>query len=82
METMEMIKEKINSLAQSQEIVHINVSITHPRVRLKNVAVKVVGTYSNVFRIEEIGHIPPKYYSLQYTDVLIGQIKFTDLNES
>ncbi len=78
MDTLDLIKQKVEMLAQSGEIAYINVSISKPRIRLENVAIRVIGTYRNIFRIEAVDAPPPNCYSLQYTDVLIGQIKWVE----
>lgn len=76
--SIQQIKQQIETLAREGKTVSVRVSLTRPKIRLENVAVKVIGAYANIFRIEAVGCTPPKYYSLQYTDVLIGQIVFTE----
>lgn len=80
MTTTELIKAKIADLYKTNPNIHINVSMTHPRIQLENEEVVIKGVYSHIFRIEEYSSGSPKSYSLQYSDVLIKHIEIAELN--
>ena len=79
MTALEKIKNDIKRLYDANPDIHINISITHPRVCLKNDPVTIKGVYRHVFRIEETSGGVPKCHTLQYTDVLTKQIEITEL---
>ena len=82
MNSLDIIKSQIKNLYETNPRVHINISISHPRIHLKNDPVKITGVYKNVFRIEENSSGIPKYHTLQYTDVLTKEIEIVELNRS
>lgn len=81
MTILERTREKIKHLYETNPHVHVNVSISHPKIELKNDPAVIKGVYPHVFRIEETSNGVPQYHTLQYTDVLTGQIEIAELNE-
>ena len=53
MSTLEIIREKIRHLYETNPEVHMNVVLDNPRTVLKNTPAKIVGVYPYIFRIEE-----------------------------
>lgn len=80
MTALDIIKNKIKILYETNPNIHINISMTHPKICLRNDPVKITGIYKNVFRIEENSSGSPKCHTLQYTDILTKQIEIVELN--
>ncbi len=80
MKAVEQIREKIKELYESSPCVHISVNMTRPRLVINDSPAVIKGVYPNIFRIEEVSTGYPRSHSLQYTDVLIGHIKISELN--
>lgn len=81
MNSIDLIKDKIQRLYKTHPNIYINVSMTSPRINLKNELVVIKAVYSHIFQIEERSSGSPKCHTLQYTDVLTGQIQIVGLAE-
>ncbi|MBQ8762779.1 MAG: hypothetical protein IJZ07_01585 [Clostridia bacterium] len=79
MTALETIKSRIKNLYETNSDIHINISVTHPKISLRNDPVTIKGVYPHVFRIEEVSSGVPKCHTLQYTDVLTKQIEIIEL---
>ena len=79
MSTLEIIREKIRHLYETNPEVHMNVVLDNPRTVLKNTPAKIVGVYPYIFRIEESTSGKPRKHTLQYSDVLIKNIVILEL---
>lgn len=79
MTALETIKSRIKNLYETNPDIHINISVTHPKISLRNDPVTIKGVYPHVFRIEEVSSGVPKCHTLQYTDVLTKQIEIIEL---
>lgn len=77
---LDEIKCKLNELYHTQPNIHINVSISHPKVSLQNEAVVIKGIYSHIFQIEEFSSGFPKRRTIQYNDILTKNIEIVELN--
>ena len=82
MNSLDIIKAKIQKLYKTNPNIHINVAITSPKVNLKNEPVVIKGVYPHIFQIEERGNGSPKTHTLQYSDVLLHLIDIVELGES
>lgn len=69
----EIIKAKISKLFEKGEVVHMNVSLNHPKVHLSGVPVRIKEVYAHLFRIEEVE--TGKHFTIQYTDILINRVQ-------
>ena len=79
---VEGIRNKIKRLYEAGGDVHVSINTVRPRINVENSPAKIKGVYPNIFRIEEYDDGVPKCHSVQYTDVLIGQVKISELDES
>lgn len=79
MASLDLIKNQVKKLYQTHPKIHINVSMTHPRIRLKNEPVTITNVYPHIFQIEEYSNGFPKCHTLQYTDILTKQIEILEL---
>ena len=78
MTQLDAIKRKVEYLYSVSPKIHINVNLYHPRLVLKNDAVEIKGVYKNIFTIEEYSFGRPRLHSLQYVDVLTGNIEIIE----
>ena len=78
MTQLDMIKKKVKYLYSVSPRIHINVRLYHPRLELKNNAVEIKGIYQNIFTIEEYTTGVPRIHSLQYVDILTGNIEIIE----
>lgn len=81
MTSLDIIKSKIQRLYKTNPNIHINVSITSPKVILENEPVVIKGVYPHIFQIEERSSGAPKRHTLQYTEVLLHHIEIVELGE-
>ncbi len=79
MTAIEKIKTGICKLYEKGEVIHITITLTHPRINLKEAPAEIKGVYPHVFRVEEHGVPNPKGYTLQYTDLLTNNVKISEL---
>lgn len=78
MTQLESIKRKVAYLHTVSPKIHVNVNLYHPRIVLKNDVVEIKGIYKNIFTIEEYTSGRPRIHSLQYIDILTGNIKIIE----
>lgn len=78
---LDIIKSKIQKLYKYNPNIHINVSLTSPKVHLKNEPVVIKGVYPHIFQIEERSTGSPKSHTFQYTDVLQRNVEILEMDE-
>lgn len=81
MNSLDIIRSKIQKLYNNNPSIHINVAITRPKVILKNEPVVIKGIYPHIFQIEERSSGFPKTHTVQYSDVLLNHIEIIELKE-
>lgn len=79
MTALDIVKSKIIKLYKTNPNIHINVSMTNPRVNLSNEPVVIKGVYPHIFQIEERSSSSPKCHTLQYNDILLHYIEIIEL---
>ena len=77
MSSIDILKNKVRKLYNTHPDVHVNVSVNNPRVRLTNEPAVIRGVYPHVFTIEMKTQ---GKQTLQYTDLLMGNIEIVELN--
>ena len=82
MTTFDVIKSKLKTLYESNPNIHMNVSISRPKLCLKNEPVILKGVYSHIFQIEEHSCGFPKYHTVQYAEVMTKEIEILELNNN
>ncbi len=80
MNSLEAIREQIKKLYSENPEIHLNVSLKRPRIQLENTTATIKGVYPHIFQIEENTSGKPKQHTLQYTDILIGNIDILELH--
>lgn len=81
MPTVDAIRAKIAKLYETNPNIHVNVSLTHPKICLVSVPAVIQGVYPHIFRIEERSEGSPRCYTLQYNDVLTHRIEILELDQ-
>ncbi len=75
MNSIEKVRDLIKDYYSNGKNLRLNVNISKQKVHLKEVEAKILGVYSNVFRIEDLSCGKHNCYTLQYTDVILKQIE-------
>ncbi len=81
MSPLELIREKVKRLRDSDPHIHVNVSITRPKVKIDNEPAEILGVYPNVFRLRDMSSKDGKSYTIKYSDILTGQIEIVELGK-
>lgn len=79
--SIDLVRAKIKTLFEQHPNVHVNVFLTHPKLNIQNVEIKIVGVYPHIFQIEEYTEGKPKRHTLQYTDVVLNNIEISELKQ-
>ena len=79
MSALEKIRHEIERLYGIGARIHINISMTHPKLVVHNVVAEIKEVYPNIFINEERDCGFPRRHSLSYTDVLIKQVEILEL---
>lgn len=77
MMTIEEIRLAVQRLFERDPVIHVDVSVNRPKIRIEDQEARITGIYRNIFQIEAEG----KNYTLQYADVLMGSVKISELAE-
>lgn len=78
---LDMIKNKVKRLYETNPTIHISVSLSHPRLNLQDDPAVIKAVYPHVFRIEERSGGIPQCHIIQYADLLTNQIRIRELTE-
>lgn len=78
MSSLEIIRNEIKRLFDLHPDIRVNVSMTRPKVHLKNEPAVIRAVYPNFFRIEENSSGNPKLHTIQYTELLTNQIEIIE----
>lgn len=76
--SIQRIRQRILERYQRDPMIHINVSLSKPKLHLTNVPVEITGVYAHIFQIEDSSSGQARRYTLQYTDVLTNNIEILD----
>ena len=81
MDFIEQIKKDVERLYRNTPYIHISVCRMRPKILVEAQPAKIVGVYKNIFQVEECepGKMPARH-TLQYSDILIGQVVIEELN--
>jgi len=78
---LNVIKNGIKKLYLTHPDVHINVSITSPKVQLHNQPAKITDVYPSIFRVEENSGGVIKHHTIQYVDIITKNVEIMELNK-
>ena len=79
-EAMNVIRERIARLYEIDPHIHVNVNMKKPKVELKNDSAIISGVYRYIFIVTEKSSGKVQSHTLQYADVLTGQVEILELN--
>ena len=79
MNSLNAIKNKVKQLYVTNPNIHINVSLSQPKIRLRNHPVTIKSVYPNVFRIEDNQDGTSSFHTLQYSEILTKQLEIVEL---
>ena len=75
MSDLTALRQTINNLYKTTPDIHVNVSISRPKVHIENQAARIVAVYPNFFIIEAEG----KQYSVKYLDLFTNSIDIPEV---
>ena len=78
MNPLEAIREKMKRLKDKDPNIHVNVTISRPKIRLDNTPAQILDIYPNVFRLRDIAQ--DKLYTVKYSDILTRQVEIIELS--
>ena len=82
MNVLDMIRNGVDTLYQTNPNVHVNVSIQKPRrVTLDHLPVVIRGVYPHMFQVEDCSEGYPKQYMHPYSDIVTKEIEILELPE-
>lgn len=76
---IEEAKKQINNLYHTNPDIHISISISRPRVELKNAPAVISGVYPNFFRIEEKNSGFLRSHTVRYADLATNLLEIAEL---
>ncbi len=79
MTSLDAVKNELSRLFRTDPRVHVNVSLSHPKVCVQNEAVVIKGIYPHIFQIEEYSSGAPKCHTVQYSDLLTKNVEILEL---
>lgn len=79
MNSVDVIKEKIEVLYKTNPNIHIDITMTSPKVRLKDEPVVIKGVYKNFFQIEEKSSGLARLRTHPYCDIITKRIEIREL---
>lgn len=81
MKTVEEVKERIEALFREEREIHIDITMSRPRLIVRGTPARIKAVYPNLFRVEENDIGAPRCHLVRYSDVLIGQVKIAELDK-
>ena len=78
---LDRVKAQVKRLYETNPQIHLNVSLSRPRLSLQNTQAVIKGVYAHIFTIEETESGFPQCHTLQYADLLTGHIVILELEK-
>lgn len=79
MTALEKIRTSVVNRYRQDPHIHIDVSVSRPKVSLQNRPATITAVYPHVFRIEETDGTAVRAYTLQYADLLTKKIRIAEI---
>jgi len=79
MKNIDQIKAEIRRLYNANADILVHVKMTHPRRTSEPVLAVIKSVYPNFFCIEENSGSSHRCHSIQYAEILIGQVNISEL---
>lgn len=77
MSDLSILKQTIKDLFHTNPNIHVNVSISRPKISLENQEAKIISVYPNIFIIESGGN----QYTIKYLDLFTKNVEILELSE-
>ncbi len=77
----ERLKKQIKELYETNPIIHLDVVLSRHKFPIKNAEAKIKGVYPHIFQVEENANGLIKCHTIQYTDLLIGNIVISEIEK-
>lgn len=71
----------IEQLYDKDPHIHVTIHLSHPRREGEDIPATIRGVYPNIFRIEECKDGYVRSHSVQYTELLTGQVVIRELGD-
>ena len=79
-QTLDQLRCKILGFYQEKRIIHVSISLTHPKTNLIQVPVRIKHVSSQLFLIERTEPLPLPVSAYQYADMLTRRIVIQELD--
>ncbi len=79
---LEQYKEKIEKLYKNNVKIHMDVTLSYPRLTLTNEEAVITAVYRNLFQIEESKNGEKNRHTIPYTDLITKQIVIKEIEMS
>ena len=79
MNSLTAIKQSVTHLYKTHPHIHVNVSLTQPKIQLKNHPVTITGVYPNIFRVEDRTGDSTSTHIVQYVELMMGHVEIKEL---
>ncbi len=80
-QTLDALRERIRTMQQTKETIHVSLNNSHPKVCLIDVPAVVQYASSQIFWIEREDKKQLFCNSFQYADLMTGRIQIRELTE-
>lgn len=81
MVTVKQLHAAIEQLYEKDPHIHVTIHLSHPRRDGEDIPATIRGVYPNIFRIEECKDGYVRSHSVQYTELLTGQVVIRELGD-
>lgn len=79
MNSVDYIKNRIQEIYRTDPHIHIRIKTSHSRSPEPDRPAVIKEIYPNIFRVEENDDGCTKYLSVQYAEILMGQVEILEL---
>ena len=80
MDSFEYIRHKVMRLYETEPCIHISIKTSHSRTARQEIPAVIKGVYKSIFQIEECDVKHPTRITVQYNDLLTGQVVIKELD--
>lgn len=78
METEEIIRQRIRERYETDPHIRVNVSMSRPKLILKNAEATITGVYNHLFQIEETMTGARRRHTISYADVITRRVEIIE----
>ena len=81
MSQLDKIRNQVKDLYKKNPKIHMDVSLSSPKLILENAEATIKGVYPHIFQIEEMSEGKARRHSLQYSDIHTRHIVIRELTK-